>query len=193
MFQPPIRSDVSDHLIHLTGDRSGISSKEALISILAELGLRGSGNDGFVKGSRRAACFTETQDALIPEVIRYRRSGDRPYGPYGIMLSKVDAWNRGTRPVMYLPDQEGLWVPMDERWRHVRFEYGFVDFTHEREWRAPGDFFSLRGISFSVIVPGEYQAQEIYNEIRSLEDEQDILEQIRGFHFVCESMNRGDL
>lgn len=36
-------------------------------------------------------------------------------------------------------------------WSHVRFEHGEVDFTHEREWRVPGDF-HLNGFGFYVIV-----------------------------------------
>ena len=33
----------------------------------------------------------------------------------------------------------GHWIPAEERWRHVRYEPPQVDFTHEREWRVPGD------------------------------------------------------
>jgi hypothetical protein len=27
---------------------------------------------------------------------------------------------------------------LKKKWRHVRYEHGQVDFTHEREWRVQG-------------------------------------------------------
>jgi hypothetical protein len=41
--------------------------------------------------------------------------------------------------VIYLPDGEADWIPPEQKWRHVRFEEGTVDWTHEREWRVPDD------------------------------------------------------
>jgi hypothetical protein len=41
--------------------------------------------------------------------------------------------------VIYLPDSEAEWIPEDEKWRQLRYEYGSDDWTHEREWRLPGD------------------------------------------------------
>jgi len=74
------------------------------------------------------------------------------YDCYGIALSKQSGWERGARPVIYLPDEEAGWIPEDQKWRHVRFEYGGIDFSHEREWRTEGDF-KLVDIGFYVIVP----------------------------------------
>jgi len=34
---------------------------------------------------------------------------------------------------------KGEWIPEEQKWRHVRFELGKIDWTHEREWRVPGD------------------------------------------------------
>jgi hypothetical protein len=68
------------------------------------------------------------------EIARYPR-----YRFYGIALSKRAVFEAGGRPVIYLPDGEADWIPAEEKWRHVRFEHGEVDFTHEREWRVPGD------------------------------------------------------
>lgn len=62
--------------------------------------------------------------------------------------------------MIYLPDSEATWIPEDHRWRHVRFEYGKTDFSHEREWRSKGNF-SLDGIGFYVIVPEREQENEI--------------------------------
>ena len=52
---------------------------------------------------------------------------------------------------MYLPDSEGNWIPPEEKWRHVRYEHGKVDFTHEREWRASGDL-DLKNLSSGIYV-----------------------------------------
>ena len=117
-----------------------------LKSILKEGIIKG--GFGFIKGPNRAVCFSEIPLSQLklfakpePDKARYRF--------YGICISKKSAFENGARPVIYLPDDEGEWIPKDEKWRHVRFEYGSVDFTFEREWRKKGDF-DLRN------VPGFY-------------------------------------
>jgi hypothetical protein len=76
-------------------------------------------------------------------------------------MSKKGVFDLGGRPVIYLPDNEGTWIPDSEKWRHVRFEFGSVDFTHEREWRLPGDLdlASLPGIY--ILVRSTAEAGEI--------------------------------
>jgi len=66
-----------------------------------------------------------------PTTVRYRF--------YSIAVSKRALFEAGGRPVIYLPDYEGNWIPPEEKWRQVRYEHGSVDFTREREWRVPGD------------------------------------------------------
>jgi hypothetical protein len=61
------------------------------------------------------------------------------YRFYGLAFSKRTIFDAGGRPVVYLPDNEGEWIPEEQKWRHVRYEFGKVDWTHEREWRVPGD------------------------------------------------------
>jgi hypothetical protein len=67
------RADFSDSLVHLTRERREYSSAnfvdqrllrevsafDVLKEILSSGILRGSGNEGFVKGSRCAVCFSE--------------------------------------------------------------------------------------------------------------------------------------
>jgi hypothetical protein len=158
------RNDISLALIHLTGKRRTISAQDALLSILREGRIKGSSNCGYVKGSKTAACFTEMPLSSVQSFVRTSNSSSHPYECYGIALSKENGWNRGARPVIYLPDAEGNWIPEDQKWRHVRFELGTVDFSHEREWRAEGDF-SLDGIGFYVIVPDREQEDFVREQL----------------------------
>ena len=145
------RHDFSLALLHLTGARNGSSALDALISILREGHIRASGNAGYVKGSQAATCFTEMPLSSVPRLVDHSAVSGHPYEPYGLAIHKQSAFERGARPVIYLPDSEAGWIPPSEQWRHVRFEYGTVDFSHEREWRAPGQF-SLYGVPFYVLV-----------------------------------------
>ncbi|CCK80175.1 hypothetical protein [Desulfobacula toluolica] len=152
-----IRPDITNALIHLTGDRSssagGLTAEKALHSILSEGIIRGSGNEGFIKGTKQAVCFTEMPLSFVKYYIKEGYSKHK-YDYFGIAMSKSSAWRAGARPVIYLPDDEAHWIPDDEKWRHVQFDYGNVDFTHEREWRLMGDLDLKHGeFGFYVIVP----------------------------------------
>jgi hypothetical protein len=164
MLQTPVRDDLSDSLIHLTGRRNGVSPREALTSIIIEGRIRASGREGFIKGNIPAVCFTEAPFYSIPNIIDHRRNHQRPFGAFGIMLNKQAAWNIGARPVLYLPDNEGTWIPEDQKWRHVRFELPDIDFTHEREWRLPGEL-DLTQVDFLVIVKNSYHANVLLEEL----------------------------
>ena len=80
---------------------------------------------------------------------------------YGVMLSKSAVFQLGGRPVIYLPDAEGTWIPDEHKWRHVRFEHGQIDFTHEREWRMLGDLDLRQVPGLFVMVWSAREAQEI--------------------------------
>jgi hypothetical protein len=155
------RPDITHALIHLTGDRSakrGLTAEQALHSILQEGIIRGSGNDGYIKGPNRAACFTEMPLASVRYFIDSHH-GKHKYKYFGIAISKSSAWDIGARPVIYLPDHEAAWIPEEEKWRHVQFNHGEIDFTHEREWRSKGDF-DMNRCSVYVIVPDrEHESQ----------------------------------
>jgi len=74
---------------------------------------------------------------------------------------KQSVFEVGGRPVIYLPDAEAAWIPAEEKWRHVRYEHGQVDFTHEREWRIQGDLDlkTVRGLY--VVVWSVSEAKEL--------------------------------
>lgn len=183
MYYFPDRKDVSDTLIHLTGDRGDTRARDALYSILEELNIHGSGKEGFVKGERTAACFTEAPFSEVQNIIKQRRNTSRPYGPYGVMVRKLDAWEQGARPVLYLPDEEGTWIPREELWRHVRFEYPNIDFTHEREWRCP-EGFNLASTRFTVLVRNNREIDELFSIIRNNPDEELIFSRIEEFRAI---------
>jgi hypothetical protein len=143
-----------------------VSAFDVLKEILTTAVLRGSGNEGFIKGSRRAVCFSEIPlSAMLLFAVEPSVEISRPhsYRPYGIVLSKVTVFSAGGRPVIYLPDSEGHWIPPEEKWLHVRFEApGGVDFTHEREWRVPSDL-DLKETAHYVIVWSAREARQLAN------------------------------
>lgn len=63
--------------------------------------------------------------------------------------------------MIYLPESEGDWIPAEHKWRHVRFEHGSVDFTHEREWRVLGDLDLTKLPGLYVLVWTDAEAREI--------------------------------
>ena len=85
------------------------------------------------------------------------------------------------RPVIYLPDAEGNWIPQEEKWRHVRFEAGQVDFTHEREWRVPVKL-DLGKFVFYVIVWTAAEAKEIRKVAESVQ----LADRIHGILPMCD-------
>ena len=179
------RADFSDSLVHLTRERKEYSDDDfdldtpprlervvpafdVLKEILTSGIIRGSGNKGYVKGSRPAVCFSEIPLSVMhlfakppPDPFATSEPSAR-YRFYGIALSKVVVFNAGGRPVIYLPDEDGHWIPPEEKWRHVRFEPPHINYTHEREWRVPGDL-DLRALAkgFYVIVWSTVEAKEI--------------------------------
>ncbi|MCG7400383.1 hypothetical protein [Caballeronia zhejiangensis] len=86
---------------------------------------------------------------------------DARYRLYGISMSKKAVFKLGGRPVIYLPEDEGDWIPADQKWRHVRFELGAVDLTHEREWRVLGDLNLNKLPGLYVLVWSAIEAREI--------------------------------
>jgi hypothetical protein len=171
------RPDFSHSLVHLTKERKEyawdaqtmqlkltreVPAFDVLKEILVCGSIRGSGNEGFVKGNRRAVCLSEIPISAI------REFADPPnvqpkhkYRMYGVVLSKAAVFQTGGRPVIYLPDTEGDWIPAEHKWRHVRFEHGQVDFTHEREWRVPDDLDLRQFAGLYVMVWSPREAKEV--------------------------------
>jgi hypothetical protein len=171
------RGDITNSLVHLTKGIDGSSSLDVLCQILNAETIIGSGKGGFIKGPNSATCFTETPlSALKHFASEEDKPKDARYRYYGVAVSKEAAFTHGARPVIYLPDNEASWIPEEEKWRHVRYEYGSVDWTHEREWRVQGDF-------DLTAVPGIYVICWHANEVRTIKKAlgENMAKKVRGF------------
>lgn len=171
------RGDIVNSLVHLTKENGDASALENLCKILSDGELIGSTNEGFIKGPHPAVCFTETPLSSLkhfaskPEENEYAR-----YRFYGVAINKKSAFELGARPVIYLPDKEGNWIPKEQKWRHVRYEYGEVDWTHEREWRKKGNFDLTEVIGIYIICWSSNEIEEIKNSMN-----EDVAKKVRGF------------
>jgi hypothetical protein len=137
------RADLTPYLIHLTRrSDDGDSALRNLFNILKTGEIWGSSNEGFVKGTRRAACLMDVPFVALKHICN-NRNRER-YEPYGIVVTKRFAYKMGARPVLYLSNKElrVLRIPRREQWRVVRFEVsdaGWISWLHEREWRCPDE------------------------------------------------------
>lgn len=138
------RPDISEGLLHLTKEKDEKPAFKVLQDILISGKIIGSGNSGFIKGKRKAVCFSESPLSAVPHLIEKstancKNKSKKPYSTYGLAISKNSIYELGGRPAIYLPDDEADWIPDNEKWRQVRFEPPNIDWSHEREWRLPGD------------------------------------------------------
>jgi hypothetical protein len=92
------RPDFSYSLVHLTRERQEwkqgwklgplVPAFEVLKEILACGTIRGSGNEGFVKGHRRAVCLSEIPLPVIHQFAQPPSEPTAKYRFYGVALSK---------------------------------------------------------------------------------------------------------
>ncbi|WP_157838108.1 hypothetical protein [Pseudomonas sp. PH1b] len=168
------RPDLSPFLVHLTR-RSKKPQKnsafENLISILKDGHIKSSGPDGFIKGYKRATCFMDTPLSSLKYVLNERDTKkDNPrYEPYGIVITKKNAFKKGCRPVMYLSKKEEkkVGISQHELWRVVQLNdvNGFgVNWIHEREWRCEGSY-KLPKAPIAVLVKTAREAKKLRNII----------------------------
>jgi hypothetical protein len=170
------RPDFNRAVVHFTRERversrpppEGITRVvqpfEVLREILTSGVLRGSGNEGYVKGTQRAVCLSEIPLSALHHFADPPTETNEKgkYRFYGLAFSKQSIFEAGGRPVIYLPDNEGEWIPEEQKWRHVRYEHGKVDWTHEREWRVPGDLNLTK-------LPGCYALVWKHSEVEELQ------------------------
>lgn len=161
------RPDVSDCLIHLTKDRRvdafGADQATNAFAVLKEILCSGilKPGQGYVKGSTPAVCLTETPLSCISHLAT-AQSTIHKKSFYGLAFDKKVAFTHGARPVIYLPDAEGEWIPKEQKWRHVRHEHGVSDWTHEREWRSNRAIDLKAAQGFIVLVWSSAEATELY-------------------------------
>lgn len=159
------RTDITSMLTHLTKPTEGtlksmdeddinLGAVDTLIKILQDKKIYGStSHTGFIVGKKRAVCFQEAPLYGLIQNVEYERkkrienkSNKIRYCGIGLVFSKRYVYSNGGRPVFY--EQTNLAkviLPEDEHWRIVNLQIdlsnlNMVDWTHEREWRLPGEF-----------------------------------------------------
>ena len=139
-------------LVHLTREAAQSDVFEVLLKILIDRKLIGSTTEmGFICGDRKAVCFQDAPLYSISQNVFFEQKQIEQNSDYklryraiGLVFRKDYLFLKGSRPVVYeQTDVAKKILPPDEWWRIVRLDLSdpnsFVDWTHEREWRLPGD------------------------------------------------------
>jgi len=161
-----VRRDITNSLIHITGNRKGqggSSAEDALCSIIRDKLIKASSSTGYIRDGHRAVCFTEMPLSSLKLFVDGHK-GTKRFSYYGIAMARGSGWDGGARPVIYLPKSEAHWIPATETWRHVTLEHGIVDWTHEREWRCKGDL-SMGGFGVYAIVPDQESEKRVRDKV----------------------------
>ena len=159
------RNDMAARITHLTRGNDAEDAFKNLWKILVDKKLNGSGNSGFING----------YEEILSDKIRY--------SPFGVRFHKMFIYNKGGRPVIY-ENKEIMkkLLPENEYWRIVDLDLtdskSFVDWTHEREWRVPGELsFSYNNIEV-IVKDSSYYRKLVEQCIKTKRT--DILVNIRG-------------
>lgn len=165
----------SIYLTHLIRGRSDNDSYNTLLKILESGFLRASfskrSGHNTVKGDKEVVCFQDTSFDEMNEVITGEKwiEHEQIYREFGIQISKELLFRDGARPVIYDKANEIMEL-IDESiyWRVVNLDlniatWQYVDWTHEHEWRIPGDVMLESG-DFRVIVKTEEYKKRLIHE-----------------------------
>jgi len=163
------RSDLSQYLIHLTkGDsKNSLTEMNVMLKILNDKKLIGSTtSSGFIVGSTTAVCLQDAPLFSVGQNIWYennkRKSNPNQkvrYGAYGILFRKRFIYDKGGRPVIYDKTEDAKkYIHESKWWKIVNLDLSnsdnITDWTHEREWRVPGDLqFNLKDIV--IVLPND--------------------------------------
>ena len=162
------KRDMSEYLVHLTRSSESSSGFENLFDIVKSGIINGS--CGYIKGSHKCVCFTES---TLSDIVSYIKTHNelverlpvpRPrYELYGIAINKKSLFSLGARPVIYQPDDEYHLLPADLQYRHVRFDpQNGIDFSWEREWRLQTEYLDLNNLEAVPIIL-VYRIEEIFS------------------------------
>lgn len=142
------RPDLTPFLIHLTKNTKANNNSSAfdnLVSILQSGEILAS--KVFIKGPNGVVCFMDVPFMSLKYILNKDTANPKnpQYESFGVVIKKTTAYKKGARPVLYLSNDEleKIGIPEEERWKVVKFggiETKAVNWTHEREWRAKGNF-----------------------------------------------------
>jgi hypothetical protein len=144
-LQALTRSDLSSVVVHFTQDPKIVNGNfihpfDVLLKILEEGKVLAS-DATKVNDPRGASCFYDVPYHIWRELME--KSPKKIRG-YGIIVWKVIFWHLGGRPAIYTEYPTYSEWPPKERFRLVPTDFcrqpDPIDWTHEREWRFPGDF-----------------------------------------------------
>lgn len=165
----------SIYLTHLIRGRSDNDSYNTLLKILENGFLRASfskrSGHNTVKGDKEVVCFQDTSFDEMNEVITGEKwiEHEQIYREFGIQISKELLFRDGARPVIYDKANEIMNL-IDENiyWRVVNLDLEdkglmYTDWTHEHEWRIPGDV-TITRFPFKVIVKTEKYKKRLLKE-----------------------------
>lgn len=169
------RTDLSTQVVHLTREQTTGAEKgatEVLFDIMDQQRIVASPvHQAFIVGKIPAVCFQDAPLGAICQNVfyeqKYKEQNEKAkvrYRAMGISFAKDYAYGKGARPVVYDQTQAAKeYLPSDQWWRIVNFdlsdEKNIIDWTHEREWRARGDFMFDRGEATLLFVnAGSYKA-----------------------------------
>ena len=146
------RIDLTASVVHLTKATDDMNISAVVAKILSEKRLIGSTtNSGFICGKTPAVCFQDAPIYSISQNVYYEQKSQEPtnggkvrYSPAGFVFKKDFIFAKGGRPVIYEKRETAKkLLPKNEYWRIVNFDLTnqneIIDWTHEREWRVPGD------------------------------------------------------
>lgn len=156
LFDPSLRRDFSNQLIHLTRGQNGLNALQVLEKILfsSPPGLKG--GTSYVKGTHECVCFMETPLSEVSYMLKLNaaiNSNKRPrYEDYGVAVPKQWLWDKGGRPVLYQPSSDYELMNDKIKFKHVTYDPPAVDFSWEREWRILTTFLELDPEQTTVIV-----------------------------------------
>jgi len=159
------RTDMCTGLVHLTRESDDDKVLDVLLKILIDRKLIGSITEkGFICGDRKAICFQDaplysvSQNVFFEQKQRQQNPNYKlRYRAIGLAFRKDYLFMKGARPVFYEQTNVAKKIlPPDEWWRIVRLDLSlpnnFIDWTHEREWRLPGDLeFELSEVTLLTI------------------------------------------
>lgn len=163
------------YLTHLIRGRSDEEAYNTLLKILEKGFLRASfsrrNNCDTVKGNQKVVCFQDTSFDAMQEILTGERwlGCETGYREFGIQIHKEIMFRDGARPVIYDKANEIMGL-IDESiyWRVVNLDlniatWQYVDWTHEHEWRIPGDV-TITRFPFKVIVKTEEYKKRLLKE-----------------------------
>jgi len=146
-----IREDISNKLVHLTRGDTDQAAAEKFISIVE--GRKLLGGTACIKGSYHCVCFSEAPLSKLTYILANPTANGMRYKPFGVMIDKSWLFTRGGRPVIYQPDSDFELLHDLQKYRHVRYEHGTVDFTWEREWRIATTELEIDPSAATLVVP----------------------------------------